>query len=161
VRGEVYLTTTELSRLNKLQAERSGRIFANTRNAAAGSLKLLDPRLCAQRHLRFFAHSEGQLEGLKIKTHHQFLKLAPEFSIPIVPRSEVLDSIDAVVEYCEAQLDARHAFEYEMDGLVVKVNDFAQRQKLGATSHAPRWGIAYKFEVWQADTRINKIYVQV
>jgi DNA ligase (NAD+) len=161
VRGEVYMTATELSRLNKLQAGRSGRLFANTRNAAAGSLKLLDPRLCAQRHLRFFAHSEGALEGLKIKTHDQFLNLVHGLGIPIVPHSEVLDSIDAVVAYCDEQVHARHAFEYEMDGLVVKVNDFAQRQKLGATSHAPRWAIAYKIELWQASTRLKEIYVQV
>jgi DNA ligase (NAD+) len=161
VRGEVYLTTTELSRLNKLQTERGGRVFANTRNAAAGSLKLLDPRLCAERRLRFFAHTEGQLDGLKIKTHDQFLNLVKHFGIPVVPRSEVLDSIDAVVACCREQLESRHEFEYEMDGLVVKVNDLAQRQKLSATSHAPRWAIAYKFEVWQGVTRIEKIYVQV
>src|SRR5439155_21177230 len=70
VRGEIYLTATELSRLNQLQSERGGRLFANTRNAAAGSLKLLDPRLCGQRRLRFFAHSEGDLEGLSITLHH-------------------------------------------------------------------------------------------
>jgi DNA ligase (NAD+) len=161
VRGEVYLTATELSRLNRVQAERGGRLFANTRNAAAGSLKLLDPRLCAQRHLRFFAHSEGQLEGLHVKTHDQFLNLVGAFGIPIVPRSDVFDSIDAVVAYCHEQLEARHAFEYEMDGLVVKVNDFGQRARLGATSHAPRWAIAYKVELWQGSTRIKEIYVQV
>jgi DNA ligase (NAD+) len=161
IRGEVYLTNKELSRLNQLQKEHGGRLFANTRNAAAGSLKLLDPRLCAQRRLNFFAHSEGQLEGLKVKTHREFLDLVRGFGIPVVPHSDVLDSIDAVLAYCDEQLEARHAIDYEMDGLVVKVNDFAQREKLGATNKAPRWAIAYKVELWQADTRVKDIYVQV
>ena len=105
----------------------SGRVYANTRNAAAGSLKLLDPRLCARRRLRFFAHSEGQLEGLRVATHEQFLDLVRAFGLPVVPHSGLFDSIDAVLAYCHEQLETRHAFEYEMDGLVVKVNDFAQR----------------------------------
>jgi DNA ligase (NAD+) len=161
VRGEVYLTTAELSRLNKLQKEQGRRLFANTRNAAAGSLKLLDPRQCAKRRLHFFAHSEGQLEGLKITSHSEFLDLVRSFGIPVVPHSPLLDSIDDVLTYCHGQMAARHAMEYEMDGLAIKVNDFRQREKLGETSRAPRWVIAYKFELWQASTRIEDIYVQV
>jgi DNA ligase (NAD+) len=161
VRGEVYMTNKELSRLNQLQKEHNGRLFANPRNAAAGSLKLLDPRLCAQRRLGFFAHSEGQLEGLKVKTHREFLDLVRGFGIPVVPHSDVFESIDAVLAHCDEQLQARHAFDYEMDGLVVKVNDFTQREKLGATNKAPRWAIAYKVELWQASTRVKDIYVQV
>ena len=79
----------------------------------------------------------------------------------MVPHSELFDSIDGVVAYCQQQIEARHAFEYEMDGLVIKVNDFAQREKLGATGKAPRWAIAYKVELWQASTRLKDIYVQV
>jgi DNA ligase (NAD+) len=161
VRGEVYLTTAELSRLNKLQKEQGERVFANTRNAAAGSLKLLDPRLCARRRLRFFAHSEGRLEGLKIATHREFLDLARSYGIPVVPHSPHFDSIEEVLAYCNEQLEARHALDYEMDGLVAKENDFRQREKLGATSKAPRWAIAYKVELWQASTRVEDIYVQV
>jgi DNA ligase (NAD+) len=161
VRGEVYLTTRELSRLNKVQAERGERVFANTRNAAAGSLKLLDPRQCAERGLRFLAHSEGQLEGLDLATHQEFLERVQGFGIPVVPHSPLLDSIDEVIAHCAQQMEARHELDYEMDGLVVKVNDFAQREKLGMTSRAPRWAIAYKVELWQAETRIEDIYVQV
>jgi DNA ligase (NAD+) len=161
VRGEVYMTTAELSRLNKLQKEQDLRLFANTRNAAAGSLKLLDSRLCAKRHLRFFAHSEGQLEGLKVKVHSAFLDLIRGYGIPAVPHSPLFARIDEVVAYCEEQFEARHALDYEMDGLVVKVDDFAQRERLGATSKSPRWAIAYKVELWQASTRIEDIYVQV
>jgi DNA ligase (NAD+) len=161
VRGEVYMPNTELSRLNKIQAEQGGRLFANTRNAAAGSLKLLDPRLCAERHLRLFAHSEGHLEGLKVKTHDEFLHAVQSYGIPVVAHSPVLDSIDGVLAYCDEQMEARHAFDFETDGIVIKVNDFAQRQRLGATSKVPRWVIAYKVELWQASTRIKEIRVQV
>ena len=161
VRGEVYLTNAELSRWNKLQEEQGKRLFANTRNAAAGSLKLLDPRLCAQRRLRFFAHSEGQLEGLKTGKHSQFLEWIGRFGIPVVPHSPLLDRIDEVLAWCGQQLEARHALDYEVDGLVVKVDDFAQREELGATSKSPRWAIAYKLELWQASTRIEEIYTQV
>jgi DNA ligase (NAD+) len=161
VRGEVYMTNTELARLNALQSERGGRLFANTRNAAAGTLKLLDPRECARRHLHFFAHSEGQLEGLHIQAHTEFLDLVREFGIVVVPHSRLFDSIDKVVEFCDEQLESRPVLDYEMDGLVVKVNEFRQREQLGQTSKAPRWAIAYKVEVWQGATTIEDIYVQV
>ena len=161
VRGEVYMTNTELSRLNKLQSERGERIFANCRNAAAGSLKLLDPRQCAQRGLRFFAHSEGRLTGLSLTAHSQFLSLIRDFGIPAVPYSEVLDTIDEVLAYCREILEARGDLDYETDGLVIKLNSFAQRDRLGLTSKSPRWIIAYKVELWQASTQINDIHVQV
>jgi DNA ligase (NAD+) len=161
VRGEVYMTNTELSRLNKLQAERGERIFANCRNAAAGSLKLLDPRQSSQRILRFFAHSEGQLSGLSLETHDEFLNRIRGFGIPVVPHSRVLQSIDAVLEYCGETLEARDALDYETDGLVIKVNSISQRERLGATSKSPRWVIAYKVELWQSTTQIVDIRVQV
>jgi len=161
VRGEVYMTHTELSRLNKLQSERGERIFANCRNAAAGSLKLLDPRQCGQRRLRFFAHSEGRLTGLSLTDHAEFLGMIRNFGISAVPCSKVLDSIEEVLGYCSETLEARAALDYETDGLVIKLNRFAQRDRLGSTSKSPRWVIAYKVELWQAATRILKIYVQV
>jgi DNA ligase (NAD+) len=161
VRGEVYLTNRELARLNKAQAERGERLFANPRNAAAGSLKLLDARITAERGLRFFAHSEGAIEGVHAATHVAFFELMRDLGIPAVPHSGALESIDAVLAYCEEQIEARHALDYETDGMVVKVNDLAQRERLGATSKAPRWVIAYKVELWQAVTRIKDIRVQV
>ncbi len=161
VRGEVYMTHTELARLNKLQAERGERLFANARNATAGSLKLLDPRLCAQRHLRFFAHTEGEMDGLHVGTHLEFLELVRALGVPVVPHSPPFDTIEAVLHFAGEYLEARHTLDYETDGIVVKVNDLALRQKLGATTHAPRWVIAYKVELWQATTRLKAIYVQV
>ncbi len=161
VRGEVYMTNAELSRLNQVQAEKGERLFANPRNAAAGSLKLLDPRQSAERRLRFFAHSEGRLEGLQVQNHLEFLDLVRGFGLPVVPHSGLLESIDDVLRYCEEQLEARHDLDYETDGMVVKVADIAQREQLGATSKAPRYVIAYKVELWQASTRIKDITVQV
>jgi DNA ligase (NAD+) len=161
VRGEVYMTNTELSRLNKLQSERGERIFANCRNAAAGSLKLLDPRQCAQRGLRFFAHSEGRLGGLSLSAHYEFLELIRSFGIPAVPYSKALESIGEVLAYCGETLEARGGLDYETDGLVIKLNSFSQRERLGLTSKSPRWVIAYKVELWQAGTQINDIHVQV
>ncbi len=161
IRGEVYMTNTELSRLNKLQAERGERVFANCRNAAAGTLKLLDPRQSGQRILRFFAHSEGQLSGLSLTTHGEFLSMIRSFGIPVVPHSKPFDSIAEVLEYCKQTLEARGDLDYETDGLVIKVNSFVQRNRLGATSKSPRWVIAYKVELWQSNTRIEDIHVQV
>ena len=161
IRGEVYLTQSELARLNRLQAERGEAPFANPRNAAAGSLKLLDPRLCAERRLRFFAHTEGWLDGLEVTTHLAFLKWVRSSGLPVVAHSPLLDDIDDVLAYCHDHVRQRHALDYETDGLVIKIDDFAQRERLGATNHAPRWAIAYKFALWQARTRVRNIRVQV
>jgi DNA ligase (NAD+) len=161
IRGEVYMTNSQLARLNKRQTDLGKRPFANTRNAAAGSVKLLDCRLCAARRLRFFGHSEGALQGIRITTHSEFLQRIKNYGIPVVPHSRVLKSIDHVIPYLDEQLQERHALDYEMDGMVVKIDDLALRGRLGTTGKAPRWAIAYKVEVWEANTRIKDIYVQV
>jgi DNA ligase (NAD+) len=161
IRGEVYMTNTELSRLNKIQADQGERIFANCRNATAGSLKLLDPGQCARRGLRFFAYGEGELSGMDLPSHDEFLRLIRDFGVPVVRHSEVLDTIDDALRYCEELLEERDSFDYETDGIVIKVNDFAQREQLGSTSKSPRWVIAYKVELYQASTRIREINVQV
>jgi DNA ligase (NAD+) len=161
VRGEIYMANSELSRLNKIQAERGERLLMNPRNATAGTLKLLDPQQCGQRRLRFFAHGEGRLDDLPARSHSEFLELVHAYGLPVVPHSAVLDSIDAVLEFCDKQLEERHALDYETDGLVIKVNDFNQREKLGTTSKAPRWVIAYKVELWQGTTTLKDIRLQV
>jgi DNA ligase (NAD+) len=161
VRGEVYMTNAELSRRNKILAERGEKLLMNPRNATAGTLKLLDPRICAERRMYFFAHGEGLLEGLGVTSHTAFLELVRKLGIPAIPHSAVLDSIDQVLAFCEQQLEERHALDYETDGLVVKINDFDQRAELGRTTKAPRWVIAYKVELWQGETRLNDISIQV
>lgn len=161
IRGEVYMTNTELSRLNKLQSDRGERVFANCRNATAGSLKLLDPRQSGQRLLRFFAHSEGRLAGLETGSHHEFLELVRSLGIPVVPHSRPFYSIEEVLNYCGESLEVRNSLDYETDGLVIKVDSIAQRTRLGVTSKHPRWAIAYKVELWQASTTIVDVRVQV
>ncbi|MDR1728566.1 MAG: NAD-dependent DNA ligase LigA [Acidobacteriota bacterium] len=161
IRGEVYMTHTDLSRLNKEQSERGERLFANPRNAAAGSLKLLDPRECSRRNLRFFAHSEGRAEGWDAGSHSAFFAKARGYGIETVPHSGPLRSIDEVLEHCARALVERETLDYETDGMVIKVDDFSQRRRLGATSKSPRWVIAYKVELWQAETRLEGVSVQV
>ncbi len=161
VRGEVYMTHSELSRLNRLQAEAGERVFANCRNATAGSLKLLDPRQSSRRNLRFFAHSEGFLEGEGPSSHAAFLDMVRGRGIPVVPHSGVVDSIDGVLAWCADALEERESLDYETDGMVIKIDGFAQRERLGATARSPRWVIALKVELWQAETRVLDIRVQV
>lgn len=161
VRGEAYMTNSELSRLNAVQQERGDRIFANPRNATAGSLKLLDPKQCSQRRLRFFAHGEGAFGHEGLTSHHAFLQKVAKLGLAVVPHSPPLATVDDVLAYCNEQFELRHELDFETDGMVVKVDDYGQRDQLGATSKAPRWVIAYKVELWQATTQLNNIVVQV
>jgi DNA ligase (NAD+) len=161
VRGEVYMTNSELSRLNALQQARGERLFANPRNATAGTLKLLDPKQCGQRRLRFFAHGEGAFGHEGLNSHHAFLQRVAKLGLAVVPHSAPLATIDDVLAYCDEHFERRHELDFETDGMVVKVDDYRQREQLGATSRAPRWVIAYKVELWQATTRLNNIVVQV
>jgi DNA ligase (NAD+) len=161
VRGEVYLTNSDLSKLNEEQQRRGEPPFANPRNAAAGSIRLLDPRLAAQRHLRFFGHSVGYAEGLRAKTHMEFLEQIRRWGIPPTPHVRVFDSFAAAIRHCEDLITRLHELDFEIDGLVLKVNRFDQRERLGMTSKSPRWMIAYKFEKYEATTRVLGIRVQV
>ncbi len=161
VRGEVYMTNSDLVRLNELQRRRGEQPFANTRNVTAGSIRQLDPRICAERRLRFFAHSTGYCEGLEARTHMEFLEKLRGYGIPITPHVGCFPSIDAAIEYCNELIERLHELDFEVDGLVLKVNRFDQRERLGATSKSPRWLIAYKFEKYEATTRVKRIRVQV
>lgn len=161
VRGEVYMTNSELVRLNELQAKAGDSLYANTRNLAAGAIKLLDPRIAATRHLRLFCHGVGFAEGLKAQTHMEFLAELAEYGLPPTPKVQCFEDFDAAVAHCEALIATLHELDFEIDGLVLKVNDFAQRERLGSTSKSPRWLIAYKFEKYEATTRLNDIRVQV
>src|SRR5207249_9197145 len=119
--------------------------FANPRNSAAGTLKLLDPRLSAQRRLRLFAYGLGAIDGVEVETHLDCFKLLKEYGFPVNPHIAAFDRIDEVIDWCNGWEEKRHELPYETDGLVVKVNDFAQRERLGVTSKSPRWVVAYKF----------------
>ncbi|MBX9790561.1 MAG: NAD-dependent DNA ligase LigA [Pirellulales bacterium] len=161
VRGEVYLTNSELVRINQQQAERGEDPFANSRNLAASSIRLLDPRICAERHLRFFCHSMGYEEGLNISTHMEFLRVVARLGLVPTPHAECFADLDAAIVHCEELIERLHELDFEIDGLVLKVNSFAQRERLGNTSKSPRWAVAYKFEKYEATTRLEGIRVQV
>jgi DNA ligase (NAD+) len=160
-RGEVYMTQAELARINKERANKKLEPFANPRNSTAGSLKLLDPRQCAERRLQLFAYSVGALEGISFKTHWDVLEQLRAFGFPVNPNIERFDNIEDVVTCCERWADKRHDLPYQTDGMVIKVNDLEQQRRLGTTSKAPRWVVAYKYEAEQALTRLNKIEVHV
>ena len=161
VRGEVYMTNSDLVRLNEQQAARDEAPFANTRNVTAGTIRLLDPRITASRKLRFFVHSVGFVEGLKAQTHMEFLDEMQGYGFWVTPHVALFDSFGAAVTHCEELVARLHELDFEIDGLVLKVNRFDQRERLGATSKSPRWVIAYKFEKYEATTRLKQIRVQI
>jgi DNA ligase (NAD+) len=160
-RGEVYMTRADLARLNRERIAKKLEPFANPRNSTAGSLKLLDPRLCAQRRLRLFTYALGATQGVAVRTHLESLDLLRQFGLPVNPHMQSFAAIDEVVDYCLSWAERRHDLPYETDGLVIKVNDFDQRRRLGATSKAPRWVVAYKHEAEQALTKLHQIEVHV
>jgi DNA ligase (NAD+) len=161
VRGEVYMTNSDLAALNQEQDRKGEKLYANSRNVAAGTIRLLDPRICAERKLRLFCHGVGVTEGLRATTHMEFLNEIREYGLPATPMVECFASFDAAVEHCEALIERLHELDFEIDGLVLKVNRFDQRAKLGYTSKSPRWLIAYKFEKYEATTEVEQIRVQV
>ena len=161
LRGEVYMTNSDLVKLNERQKELKASLYANTRNCAAGSVRLLDPRICAERSLRFFAHGVGYCEGLTATTHMEFLKELAAFGIPPTPDVKCFPDVDAALAHCDEMVEKLHELDFEVDGLVLKINDFAQREKLGARSKSPRWVVAYKFEKYEATTKVNDIWVSV
>jgi DNA ligase (NAD+) len=160
-RGEVYMSLTDFAKLNEERAKKGLDKFANPRNSTAGSLKLLDPKLCAKRHLRLFTYALGAVEGITVKTHLDALDLLKQYGFPVNPHVKACDSIDAVIDYIGTWEEKRHELPYETDGLVIKVNDYGQQRRLGATSKAPRWVTAYKFAAEQATTRLQSIEVQI
>lgn len=161
VRGEVYMTNSDLVALNERQKAAGLPLYANTRNLAAGAMRMLDPRICAERRLRVFCHGVGYCEGIRAANHMDFLHEIAAYGLPPTPLVECFPTFDAAVEHCEQIVERLHELDFEVDGLVLKVNDFAQRQRLGATSKSPRWVVAYKWEKWEATTRMLAINVQV
>ncbi|MEZ6070879.1 MAG: NAD-dependent DNA ligase LigA [Pirellulales bacterium] len=161
VRGEIYMRNSDLVRLNERQQEAGLPLYANPRNVAAGSIRLLDPKICAARRLRMFCHGVGHSEGLRAKTHTEFLDEIRGYGLPPTPHAECFSSFDAAVAHCEELIERLHELDFEIDGLVLKVNDFDQRRRLGATTKSPRWLIAYKFEKYEAPTKLLDIQVQV
>lgn len=161
VRGEIYLPNQEFQRLNEEREEAGEPQFANPRNAAAGTLKLLDPRITAKRRLRIFAYAIGYVEGCELKTHLQCLELLRGFGLPVNPHTRLCENIGAVIQYCNEWDKKRDDLDYLVDGMVLKVNSLSLHEQLGATSKAPRWVISYKYQPEQAVTKILEIVTQV
>ena len=161
VRGEVYMTNSDLVTLNEAQAEQGLPPFANTRNVVAGSIRLLDPRECARRPLRFFCHGVGDATGLGAASQTELVAWAVAAGLPVAPGTQVFPSLDALVERGTQLIEELHALDFEVDGFVVKVNRFDQQRILGATAKSPRWAIAWKFEKFEATTKLAGIRVQV
>lgn len=161
VRGEAYMTNTDFAHLRAEQEKRGEQPYANPRNTTAGSLKLLDPKLCAQRRLMFLAHGIGACEGKDFATHVNFLQYLRQAGIPPTPDVKVFDDIEGAREYAHVLGDGIHALNFEVDGIVIKVNSFVQRERLGNTAKSPRWVIAYKWEKYEGSTQIEEIDVQV
>lgn len=147
--------------MNEEKEEKGEPQFANPRNAAAGSLKLLDPRITARRNLRIFAYAAGYLEGLELKTHMHCLELIRELGFPVNPHNRLCKNIGEVTMSCDEWERHRRELDYMTDGMVVKVNSLALHDILGSTSKAPRWVISYKFQPEQVITKIENITLQV
>jgi len=162
VRGEVYMGKSDFERLNRERAKNGEVLFANPRNSAAGSLKLLDPKLVAGRNLTCCIHSFGVLEGgAPLKGQWEFLQTARQWGLRVNPEGALCKNLDAVIEYCARWQEKRSALDYEIDGVAVKVNSFEQQKRLGWTLKSPRWACAYKFPAKQATTTVKNIAVQV
>jgi DNA ligase (NAD+) len=159
VRGEIYLPVPAFEELNRALTEAGHRPFANPRNAAAGSLRQKDPAVTASRPLRMWVHSFGAAEGIAFETHLGFLAWAERAGLPVAPTTERQDSIEGVERYIRHWQEHRHSVEWEIDGVVVKVDRIALQEELGATSKAPRWAIAYKFPPEERTTLLRRIDV--
>jgi DNA ligase (NAD+) len=161
VRGEVILTKKNFEKLN-LDREKAGeKLFANPRNAAAGSLRQLDSKITAKRPLEIFIYAAGMIEGFEYKTHDEFLNKMKDWGFPVNPNNKLLYSEEDMIRYFREMEMHREDLPYDIDGIVVKVNDIALQQKLGMRTRTPRWAIAGKFKARTEITQIESIVAQV
>jgi DNA ligase (NAD+) len=161
VRGEVYMPRHSFSRLNEENDEAGRKTFANPRNAAAGSLRQKDPKVTGARDLETFIYAVADRTPLTITTQREFLRWLSDCGFSVNPNAKRVTDSHAVREYCKRALDQRDSLDYDIDGVVVKVDDFAQQEQLGFTARAPRWSIAFKFPPEQKRTVLRKIRAQV
>lgn len=160
VRGEAYMTKDSFARLNEAREETGEPLFANPRNAAAGTLRQLDPRIAASRRLNLIVYGIGHSEGIEPQDHSDVLELLQELGLR-ANEFHVFDDMSEIVKYCLDWQSRRFELPYAIDGLVIKVNSLDQQQRLGTTSKSPRWAIAYKFPPEQAVTTVKNIFVRV
>lgn len=161
VRGEVYMPTKAFVELNKQKEKAGEQPFANPRNATAGSLKLLDSKIAAKRNLAFYAYATGELSQPLSDNHYKTLQKFKKFGLPVNPEIKQVKDIDKALNICLSWSQKRSKLNYQIDGMVIKVNRFDQQEILGATGRAPRWCISYKFPAERAPTVVESIDVQV
>ncbi len=159
VRGEIYMSTKSFEKLNEEMAEE--RLFANPRNAAAGSLRQKDARITASRHLDFFGYQIGYMQGIDVHTQWGALAYIREWGFSVNPHIQLAHSLEEVMEYCKKWEKERFNLPYEIDGVVIKINDFAQQQELGTVARDPRWAIAFKYPPIQVATKLLDIRVNI
>ncbi|MBI5493026.1 MAG: NAD-dependent DNA ligase LigA [Deltaproteobacteria bacterium] len=161
VRGEVFLPLEAFRKLNREKEAKGEAIFANPRNAAAGSLRQLDPKVTASRPLDIFCYGLGSAEGAGFKTHYESLEFLSSIGLKVNPFVKVVKGIDRVLEYHREIEKKREELDYELDGVVVKVNDLALQERLGVRTREPRWALAFKFAPKQESTTVKDIIVGV
>ncbi len=161
VRGEVYMRMSDFEQLNERQAERGEKVFANPRNGAAGSLRLLDSTITAQRPLSFFAYGLGYAEGVALGSQWEMLGYLGALGLPLNPHVRHFVDFEAAIDYAKTWMALRDTLDYEVDGIVFKVNDFELQEQLGVAGREPRWALAWKFPASEAVTRLLDIWVNV
>jgi len=161
VRGEVYMRIGDFEALNERLAAQGEKLFANARNSAAGSLRQKDPNLTAARPLRFFAYAVGPVEGVALSGQWQTLQYLRALGFPVNADARRFDEFEGVLAYCREWMARRDGLPYEADGIVLKVDSFAQQRELGVVQRDPRWAIAFKFPAREAITRLTRIVINV
>jgi DNA ligase (NAD+) len=159
VRGEIYMSTKRFEQLNEQMKD--DKLFANPRNAAAGSLRQKDARITATRHLDFFGYQIGYMQGMDFSSQSQALQLIRDWGFPVNPYIQLAKSLDEVMDYCQKWEKERFNLPYEIDGVVIKINDLAQQQELGTVARDPRWSIAFKYPPTQVATKLLDIRVNI
>lgn len=161
VRGEAYLPISSFNQINEERSEREEKLFANPRNATAGALRQLDPRVTASRPLAFFAYAVGYIEGVDLETQIHTIEQLREWGFPVNPEYQHQPSIEEVVRFCQEWEGKRKSLDYQIDGIVVKVNRLAYQSRLGVVRRDPRWAISYKFPDELATTTLLEIRINV
>lgn len=161
VRGEVFISKENFEKLNRQREKNNEPLFANPRNAAAGSLRQLDSKITASRPLDIFIYGVGYYEGIDFSSQKQILEYLRSIGFKTNPQAKYCKDIEEVIEYCKIWDKKRKELPYEIDGIVVKVNSLALQKTLGEITHSPRWAIAYKFKGEMEETQIEDIIVQV
>ena len=160
IRGEVYISKKDFENINKKRLDQEEEPFANPRNAAAGSIRQLDPRIASQRSLSFLAYDIININGLELESHMEAMELLHELGFKVNWNHKSKD-IEEIIELCQQWTNDRDDLAFEIDGLVIKVNDLALREKLGTTAKSPRWAIAFKFPAQQKTTLVKDIIISV